>query len=1806
MATPLPEQPSVTLTSPGQAPEEEKQAQPQPQPTEQAPVDQQMQRAMPVEQTQGNTSSTQETIKVEKDTVPNMLMMSPATHLNMVAQTAMALTKGTQTKIVNPPNLKTAPVEELYLPFKANDSRLDALQVLTMKNDVGMFVQYNMRKAKPLEHPIPNVIKTDDSGREYVDYGAITRGGGFVTHIRTRQGPVPVSSLSERDKMAMRNKYSALAGFNPADPTLVPKGQDVLNQAKDAVTGKRQIGMVNPYNIGRNNQHLIERQTDLNGNPEVELVEPSWFETLFKGDVLRSALEPLDGKRPRLPAQLEVEENEDLTRLRKSYQNIGLDEVKINSILRSLAGGEYRSLRNTYAAQKSYQDLANTVRDVISAVPVAPTTLEQFKEGLTPISPQVLTVDPTEEKVPEYDDRLLNLPTLMTTAWAFMTDIVKGNTDKFPELRNAVDNGRVDFKHVETVAPAFAEELGISVDKAEKVLALAPFWTDQVYQVGMEGAGLTAAVGLTMMTMGRGRVNKGLVPYLKANNPKLANETSEQVIKRLATDPKFRESSKRAYVNSYLPSSNPFFLTSLRRTFQDMTTDIYIQATGPARAARIDASRKLSGELIEEGLSGLSKARTGRAASRAANLTKAMRDLGQGYWLRTTGGLSPFVKGEAVAEVGFSFGAGAAMYYGRKHYGADGDATQTILEVGGGFAGALAGPKAALLAVSKVAGLSTQVGNMILNLPYLSANKNEFIQTLRDYHATLDYTKVRKNGVETKGTKQVAMSQRDLERFYTVVMRDMTLEQRQELVEKIGSWRTLVTELSELPNSTITEEDLPLILGDLVMSGYLKGIGDYTDSYRQGSSDILDFQTIFDTQGTLIDQRVELQERLFETLGGISRLEGARPSSDFVGPMPVAGAEQLSEQSRSVLQKTSEYLQDVNKDLDQTVEQFQAARAEFMDGFKNILRDGEASNGALVATDIARLYDNTVAGIQSKIDELAPTQENLPEIQKLVNEMDEIQQARLDGIANYMDMIKSGASHIDEGSVAARAQLHLMERHRDLMARKQAFYKELEARFGDVYGDYTEQLTRLYTRQTADQTFYPELFEETPDLTRRKAIEVNAKTPKQGELGNVAVHAARRFWEENLNIEFSDGIATPKDFVGTFLEYIPENMKKFQRYKFEGKNHMDAFVWYRNFLSEVTPSELSRIIEEDETGDAAILLRNLDIEEPTQEAIDEALEKATLDLTPIEVDQISRGLNRVIRSKTGSDQFLATEVRKSFIYPENVAWVRNKYNEFEPLEADEDFVTFYNDGMNNRVRPFYATFDDPALKDVGEIKMTVKEAERPSEDFVGPLPSVPDVEVVDGGLFTKLLGELDKPGKVNLDNPIDTHAHITNQVIGKAAKSFGRYDPATNRHYLIAGDPSTEMFKALLIQHYRDKFLSSDSGAYLTELVEKGNIPRKAVGKEATKLNLDGIDFLSQTYAYKLDPNTGRYVVDETSPLLSEDDVFSMGTLEKLVDTKYAPKIEKAENLIVKELDQAEAAVKKAAADNKNARKALDNLINRETTTYSDVTDATAIYNAMKSPKGLKDFSSARQFVLENHPDELAYFDGEMAHMLTQGLASEVSTIPSVGVKAGRRIMSIDKPTEIITSPKYESLRDALQQFAPDTFESLRLIHEMNERIMKRPSGPDGIRRPAKDLDWLAILNRGRQIQLRQVSPTYVAMEIAARNLTHRSFNHAAAIYSSPELTRALIEMVESGRPITQAMDNSKMLLFIRGLLRGMANADDEQIPLNAEGENRSKDIATAFEEQRATRPGSYFVPNQFDYDKAVNKFRKYNPNFKD
>ena len=1788
MATPLPEQPGVTLTAPGQAPEEEKQAQPQPQPTEQAPVDQQMQRAMPVEQTQGNTSSTQETIKVEKDTVPNMLMMSPATHLNMVAQTAMALTKGTDTKIVNPPNLKTASVEELYLPYKANDDKLDALQALTMRNDVGMFVQYNMRKADPLKHPIPNVIKTDASGREYVDYAAITRGGGFVTHIRTRKGPVPISSLSERDKMAMRNKYSALAGFNPADPALVPKGQDVLNQAKDAVTGKRQIGMVNPYNIGRNNQHLIERQTDLNGNPEVELVEPSWFEKLFKSDSLRSSLEPLGDKRPKLPAQLEVEENEDLARLRRGFQNIGLDEVQINRIFRSLAGGEYRSLRNMYAAGKSYQDFANTIRDVISAIPVAPTTLEQLKEGLTPISPQVLTVDPTEEKVPEYDDRLLNLPTLMTTAWAFMTDIVKGNTDEFPELKNAIDNGRVDFKHVETVAPAFAEELGISVDKAEKVLALAPFWTDQVYQVGMEGAGFTAAAGLTLTLMGRGRVNNGLVPYLKANNPKLANETSEQVIKRLATDPKFRESSKRAYVNSYLPSSNPFFLTSLRRTFQDMTTDIYIQATGPARAARIEASRKLSGELIEEGLSGLSKARTGRAASRAANLTKAIRDLGQGYWLRTTGGFSPFVKGEAVAEIGFSFGAGAAMYYGRKHFGASGDASQTILEVGGGFAGALAGPKAALLAASKVAGLSTQVGNMLLNIGPLSANKNEFIQTLRDYHATLDYTKVGKNGVETKGTKRVAMSQRDLDRFYTVVMRDMTLEQRQELVEKIESWRTLVTELSELPNSTITEEDLPLILGDLVMSGYLKGIGDYLSSYRQGSSDILDFKTIFDTQGTLIDQRVELQERLFETLSGIS------------------GVEQLSEQSRSVLQKTSEYLQDVNKDLDRTVEEFQAARAEFMNGFKNILRDGEASNGALVATDIAKLYDDTVAGVQSQIDELAPTQENLPKIQELVREMDELQQARLDGIANYMDMIKSGASHIDEGSVAARAQLHLMERHRDLMARKQAFYKELEARFGDVYGDYTEQLTRLYTRQTADQTFYPELFEETPDLTRRQAINLNVKTPKQREFGNLAIRSAGRFWRENLEFPFSDGIKNPAELVATLRSYLPEDMQKLGRYAFGGGNSMDAFVWYRNFLSEVTPSELSRIIEEDETGDAAILLRNLDIEEPTQEAIDEALENATLDLTPIEVDQISRGLNRVIRSKKGDDQFLATEVRKSFIYPENVTWVRNKYDEFEPLDADEDFVTFYNDGMNNRVRPFYATFDDPALKDVGEIKMTVKEAERPSEDFVGPLPSVPDVEVVDGGLFTKLLGELDKPGKVNLDNPVDTHAHITNQVIEKAAKSFGRYDPVTNRHYLVAGDPSTEMFKALLLQHYRDKFLSSDSGTYLTELVEKGNIPRKAVGKEATKLNLDGLDFLSQTYAYKLDPNTGRYVVDETSPLLSEDDVFSMGTLEKLVDTDYAPKIEKAENLIVKELDQAEAAVKKAAADNKNARKALDNLINRETTTYSDVTDATAVYNAMKSPKGLEDFSSARQFVLENHPDELEYFDAEMAHMLTQGLASEVSTIPSEGVKAGKRIMSIDKPTEIMTSHKYESLRDELKQFATDTFVELRLLKNMKERIMKRPSGSDGVRRPAKDLDWLAILNRVRQIQLRQVSPTYVAMEIAARNLTHRSFNHAAAIFSSPELTKAFIEIVESGRPITQAMDNSKMLLFIRGLMRGMANADDEQIPLNAEGENRSKDITTAFEEQRATRPGSYFVPNQFDYDKAVNKFRKYNPNFKD
>ena len=83
---------------------------------------------------------------------------------------------------------------------------------------------------------------------------------------------------------------------------------------------------------------------------------------------------------------------------------------------------------------------------------------------------------------------------------------------------------------------------------------------------------------------------------------------------------------------------------------------------------------------------------------------------------------------------------------------------------------------------------------------------------------------------------------------------------------------------------------------------------------------------------------------------------------------------------------------------------------------------------------------------------------------------------------------------------------------------------------------------------------------------------------------------------------------------------------------------------------------------------------------------------------------------------------------------------------------------------------------------------------------------------------------------------------------------------------------------------------------------------------------------------------------------------------------------------------------------------------------------------------------------------------------------------------------------------------------------------QLDERILSRSSQNPRVARPPLEIDALALVNRGRQVQLRQVSATYIAMEFMMRNFSRSRYNHAAVIFSDPDLTKAFINLVETNK----------------------------------------------------------------------------------
>ena len=1674
--------------------------------------------------------------------------------------------------------VKDATIDELYSPYatpqyisgiKARSDKnfigpppsteKDELQKIIMANDAGMFVQYDMRRANPKNYPLDptKYIKQDPiTGKNFIDYQYLQENGGFISYVNvgTQENPqnIPIASLSPRQKMAIRNKYSAVAGFHYVDETLAKEAYVKIVKPEDAFTGKKFPGQITTYNLLRKNQEAIGQTLDANMVPTHTYEEPSWFENTIAllgasiglnpvehynkliskleadttiTDARRAAeIQVLKKNKARVIKSkgLQIEQDEDLARLLDSYRALGFNEVQINGIVSGLQDGSYERLRSKLDSGDFYADMGNMLFSlpfVFGTVPLGEGSLQPFESG--------------EEPTSERDDPK-TIGALVTAGWAFLKDIKEGRNPVFNE-EDALVGDKVDVIKFAKVSDAFANAMGVSPETARKALSLHTGLWSAVRQTGEKAA--PAALGFYMVVRGLGRtsVDRGLVPFLQTKMPdKYGNKTRQEILNDLASSRKKYEHAQALYFDSKFKTSFSFG-HNIRRNAVSLVQDATIQATRQAKNIRnVEVIKRANGFFDEAKILRNRASQAATASERNALNLQAASKTARGIWTSLTGfpSVSPIAKGEIATEAAFAIGGGTGIYLAQK-YLQSGDAT--AFELGGGFLSALTLPTMSRLLVEKgVEPIARLTGDLIL-----AGTPTEFSKVLRTAASDLNLS---------------ATETRQLKAFYNNMTSRMSPAERRELVNATQSYTKLVKELSELPGSTITPEDVPVLIGDLVFSTYLKGIGDYLSI--QGGRALAgdDLKQLLDFNSSISDARESLRARMAETL---------QKTEPFRG--------NLSEESEVVLSKIFEARDEALDLLDKSVETINAVSGEFRSNLNAVLRDGVTHAGGTITQEVNRIFNQTIDSLERSLDQLEANNAPVEKLREIQANITELKANRNQGIEQYLEDVEKGILPMDAESVAQALQKMVRDDYTDGQKAVKEFYKTVEQQYSTTYADQTDVLLDLYERQAADAAFFPDLFR---DPVRVAASKVAAKTPKQAELIGVAQESARRFFSSQVGFKPNEKVKTPSELINKFVNQLPDEMK--ERYAFSGRTNMDAFMWYRKFTQEVTPDELRFFGEFDD--EAPALLKTIGIDGMDERSIEQAADLATLDLSAVEMDLIVKGLNQVLKNPNNPGYNVASNIKNRLLQTEDadgnpVQFIKDKYG-LEP-QVDTEFIKFYKDKMTTVVRPHYAKFDDKLLKEIGTD---------------GDL---------DGNYFLKIIDALNDPKKTNPANPIDTAEHINSTVLETARKAFGTYDPKTGKFYLVAGSNGAKRFRTLLLNHYRERFFNSPQGQKMRGLLGEDKLPLNLDLKGDTELR--GLDALKDARFHKVDEN-GDFVLDSEAPMITDDDIFGFGSLDNLINTSFRSDIEEAEGIIDAVLKDVRAeAAKISAAAKIRVRNKLYRYVEAGSDPLEKLSDMEALFRYVTSPSGLEEIKKVRSDITD--PDELTAFDNELKLALVSGVVKETTSRPEKGVEAGKLLFDIGGATKVLDGPEYVDLRNALDEFHPDLTKTLSLFDELSERVLKR-GAPLSVQAGPKSVDTLAVLNRGRQIQLRQVSPTYVAMEIVAKNSQARKFNGVATILSDPVLTREFIKMIETGKPLDPQIERRISSLFLKTSMKiaAMSYSDD---PITGDNGNLTgKELVSKFEESIKNDEERFVSRQSMDPEETLERLKKFNPYF--
>lgn len=1588
--------------------------------------------------------------------------------------------------------------------------------------------------------PADNVMTTNEDGTQTISIRAAMNTVGVTKKVRLPDGTI--ADFKDLDPSLKIKYYLKNGGFAFAFKT---DGND-----QNAVRQQRGDNPVEYYRIFTGSNNEVRRslfgEIDENGQPvlmneySTKLLNPEYVIT---------------------PQTLEIDA--DYARLSRMLGNMGYNINEQIAFMKSVKTGKYTDIVTRYNIGRIpgfFADVAIGVTNMVlkgaqlageQGVVMSPSGM---LEGLPfdATKPLGLTPEARKELMQEAlynpDGRGL----LALSAQTFIDQVVKQNISVAGfDIAELTSDGFIQLKYLPTLAEEYARTVpGMTIEQAEELMSYSPSFMHDVITMAPEAAAFAFGARGVMKGVYSAITRQGFDRHLLAATGaanidearRIATpEQMVQVISKSLGNPQPAVSGVKRVLSIIDPfrhyRSGRQLLIKNAIQKADMASDVGRKEMLLASQARAKGIRTGIDESLEAWRSSTNFAQSARAASQyiQRNINLLVEE-----------GLGPYdtsairYYGEEVGALfGVAAGAYAAEYFDDEVKG------NGYYEFAGGIGGVLFGPALLKMTAKGTATAGIAVADAV---SWLTDQGNA---------ATLGRLATGETWLQASRNLRSAEASA-AQRIYSSYMNGLPVQMREEFQRNAKQKQDMMNNIlalqARLGIDVISEDDIPLVMGDILMSPLMIQMD---EMLRQSISvsEIKDIPNILKLQEQLLVNRTNFANKMMPIADELLKY------SDQLDDDTVSFLTGLRNMAADELQNTAADKQ---------------AKIEYITEIHNrvleLMRTGGAGTD-FGASDLVRLYDELS---DSLLDAKYGDAETAADLTAKLREQDALNAQINAFVMGQIEQMQSIATLGDEEVLGDIVVSSLVSVHQGARAAMRGNYDKiaLNSKNPDTGQEYLVDLKstimRLARGNQAFHQLYGEVLSEQDIMESsllKRAVSLRYKLPKQREFLAIANNAAERYLSNTYV-----GIQDPREYsnlMESVYNALPEGSKMLDD-TVDGNSPISSWMWLENFLSTASADDIAAVAD-------VPAIRELGIT-----SVDDArvyADSMALPFNVTEADEITKFFTSASYKKRGDRGYssILKGAREEVDTALELSLLDDMFG--SPSLAPEDARNSVKDARKES-RTFYERFgynkDDEVGSLIHDVVTSKTDADRKKA-------------------ASKLLDKVTKPlsaSKVKGLSPNEIQRVVDTEVTPFFARIYGELDPESGEYVLVAGSEGANTVASIVQGYAANLYLQSNAGKWL---VNQANINKLPLGANVTMEGIENITNISSgatwekagnNYAQTIRPMLNMRLkekvvttlddgtesvqyVDSATRLLDENDLFDFASLENIRDI---PAVRKMLDEGADLLDEAATKFKNnvqfdpAEKLREDSFKAIQKVVNEALGVLGTQEGRGQTAFSVLSSNG---FSLLRRIeadiVATKGEEAIPAFRSAMADVLAREALKDIAV-------DGTRGRSIDLVKLNALLENADFVR-AMGDLDPQRLEGLRVLQTGLKQAYRY--GEDRVDLPSVGnkpiaVSWYGMINKVWQVSRHTISPRLLILEVAFRNSMNMSYNAMVDMISNPKVAKAVMDLAIKGGEPSKEQLNLIQEHMVAGLVRQMYYADRGTNDILADKQTTRRDISGA------------------------------------